>query len=44
MPSFLACAKDDHHGNGDNLVHMTNVQLDLGDLRDPGAAAKVMQK
>eukprot|EP00904_Undaria_pinnatifida_P005266 jgi/Undpi1/186/HiC_scaffold_1.g00183.m1 len=35
--------QDHHHGNGDNLVQMKNVQLDLSDLEDPGVARRVMQ-
>ncbi|CAB1105475.1 unnamed protein product [Ectocarpus sp. CCAP 1310/34] len=34
--------QDDHHGNGDNLVHMKNVQLDLGDFKDQNVATRVM--
>eukprot|EP00903_Cladosiphon_okamuranus_P018385 g16911.t1 len=35
--------QDNHRGNGDNLVHMTNVQLNLEGLTDRRAAKKVMQ-
>ncbi|CAM9458894.1 unnamed protein product [Ectocarpus sp. 13 AM-2016] len=35
--------QDDHHGNGDNLVHMKNVQLDLEDFKDQNVATRVMR-
>lgn len=44
-PNFrrFTLLQDHHHGSGDNLVQMHNVQLDLSDFRDPGVAKRVMQ-
>lgn len=40
---MLNVTQEHHHGTGDNLVRMTNVQVDLSVFKDPDVTQAVMQ-
>lgn len=44
VAGIMGITKDDHRGNGDNLVNMRNVQLELDDFADRSVTREVMER
>lgn len=44
VTGIMGITKDDHRGNGDNLVNMRNVQLELDDFADRSVTRGVMER